>query len=43
MDDFDNITCEEYYEPQYDDGFDDPSYVVTGCEQQEYDFEDVPF
>lgn len=30
-------------DPNYPDGFDDPKYEVTGCNEDDYEFEDVPF
>ena len=46
MDDFDNITCEEFYEDRYYDELerdhDEPYEPVTGCDAEEYedDWED---
>lgn len=34
----------DYPAEDYDDGVDDPDYVVTGCDSSEYElFEDLPF
>lgn len=30
-------------DPNYPDGVEDPNYEVTGCNEDDYEFEDVPF
>lgn len=43
MDDFDDVTCEEFYQAYYEDQDHSPLQVAVGDNLQDYELEDVPF